>query len=387
MSAPALRVLVAPDKFKGTLTAAEAAAAVAEGVRRAVPGAEVRCVPLADGGEGTVAAAVAAGAGARTARVSGPLGELVTATWALTRDPAPVAVVESAAASGLAHVDPTPATAAGAGTEGTGELLRAALDAGARRIVLGVGGTASTDGGAGLLRALGVGLRDAAGRPVARGAAGLAAVAEVDLAGLDPRWHDLDVLLAADVAVPLLGPRGAAAQFAPQKGAGPDEVTRFEAGLAHWARVLHARTGTDVSTWPWAGAGGGVCAGVHAVLGARVVSGADHVADLVGLTGHLAWADLLVVGEGRLDGQSAAGKAPVAAARRAAGLGVPTLAVVGRLDVGAEELAELGIAAVGSALDAARAAGRPEDALLHPGRWVAAAAATVLEASLAGVAR
>lgn len=370
------RIVVAPDKFKGTLTAGEAARAIADGLASSLPEAEFRLVPLADGGEGSVDAAVAAGALRRSTVVEDPLGEPVLAAWAETSDDGvPTAVVEVAAASGLALVDPTPGTARRADTSGTGQLLLAALDAGVRRVVLGVGGTAGTDGGTGLLRALGVRFLDRDGCPVPRGAAGLPAVATVDLSGLDPRCTDLDVLLCCDVEAPLLGEHGAARVFGPQKGAGPREVAQFEEGLRRLADALRAATGVDVVTWPWAGAGGAVSAGAHAVLGARAVSGADHVAGLVGLDAHLAWADLLVVGEGSLDAQSLAGKAPVAAARRARAAGVPVVAVAGRLDVPEEDLRTAGFDAVVSAVGAADARDAPAGAaLVDAAHWVARAA-------------
>ncbi|HEX2075851.1 MAG TPA: glycerate kinase [Geodermatophilus sp.] len=321
---PVVRIVVAPDSFKGSLAADAVAAAVAAGVARVAPRAEVLQRPMADGGEGTVAAALRAGYRPHRVRVAGPDGRPVEAVLALGDG---TAVVELAAAAGLgllARLAPMTAS-----TRGVGELLRAALDAGARRMVLGLGGSATTDGGAGMLQALGVRLLDARGDDVPPGGAGLAQLDRVDAAGLDPRLVAVEVVVASDVDNPLTGPAGAAAVFAPQKGASPAEVDRLDAALARYAAVLARDLGVDVADRPGAGAAGGTAAAAMAVLGARVVSGAGLVADLVGLDGALAGAHLAVTGEGALDGQTLRGKAPAVVAGRARAAGVPCLALAG----------------------------------------------------------
>ncbi|MGY1620430.1 glycerate kinase, partial [Geodermatophilus sp. SYSU D00691] len=321
-------VVVALDKFRGSLTAVEACAAVVRGLARA--GVEGVALPVADGGEGTVDAVVSAGATRVVRSVTGPDGEPVEAAFAVAGDRA---VVELAEASGL-HLlaRPRPRTAT---TRGTGELLRAALDSGCRTLVLGVGGSATTDGGAGLLEALGARLLDAGGRPLPPGGAALRDLARLDLSGLDPRLAECTVTLASDVDNPLLGPRGAAAVFGPQKGADADDVAVLEAGLARWAEAVAAAIGRDLAPAAGAGAAGGTGFAALAVLGARPRPGIDVVLDEIGADRVLAGAALVVVGEGRLDEQSLGGKAPVGVARRVPP-GVPVVAVCGDCTVPAE---------------------------------------------------
>ncbi len=341
-------MLVAPDKFKGSVTAPAAARAIAAGLHAAAPGVDVVLRPVADGGDGTVDAVVAAGAQRRTAAVAGPLGAPVTAAYAVDGT---LAVVETAEAAGLRLLTATAHTALTAGPHGVGDLVRAALDAGCRRVVLGLGGSATTDGGAGLVTALGVRLLDAEGRPVPSGGAGLAVLAGVDTSGLDPRLADVELLVACDVDNPLLGPDGAAAVFAPQKGAGPAEVAVLEAGLARYAAVLHARTGVDVASLPGAGAAGGLGAGVVALLGGRIVSGSDLLLDALRLDETLQGATLVVTGEGSLDAQSLRGKAPHAVAARAARAGVPAVALAGRVQLSPAEVRHAGFAGAWSLVD------------------------------------
>jgi glycerate 2-kinase len=332
-------LVIAPDSFKGTLPADRAAAAVAEGVARVRP--DVECVqrPIADGGEGTVAAALRAGWRPLPVRVGGPDGRPVDAVVALDGERA---VVELATAAGLHQVaTPAPTTAT---TRGVGELIAAALDAGARRLVLGIGGSATTDGGAGMLQALGVRLLDDAGRELGPGGAELARLARVDPAGLDPRLADAELLVASDVDNPLVGPRGAAAVFGPQKGATPDDVALLDAALRRYADVLARDLGADVADLPGAGGAGGTAAGAVAVLGARVVSGAGMVCDLVGLDDALTGAALAVTGEGSLDLQTLSGKAPAEVARRARAAGVPCVGLAGAVALTAGELAASGLA-------------------------------------------
>lgn len=338
-----MRIVVAPDKFKGTLSALAAARAIADGIHRVRPDAEILLCPLADGGEGTVDAALLAGGREQHATVTGPLGDPVVAVWSL--DDSGVAVLESAAASGLHLVDPSPDSARSARGDGIGELIRAALDSGAQEIILGLGGVAITDGGSGALRALGARILDAHGDPVAPGGAALAHAATLDLSGLDPRLTAVSLRLAVDVDNPLTGPAGAAAIFAPQKGADAAAVAELAAALEVWAGVLERATGIDADV-PGAGAAGGLAAAFLAATPATCEPGSALVADLVGFEAALDGADLLIVGEGSLDAQSLGGKAPVAAARRAQARGIAVVAIAGIIDTIAltpERCADVGI--------------------------------------------
>jgi glycerate kinase len=336
----AVHVVIAPDSFKGSLAADRVADALAEGLRRARPEVEAVLRPIADGGEGTVAAALRAGYRPRTVRVSGPDGRPVDATLALDGT---TAVVELATAAGLGQLDElAPMTAT---TFGVGQLLRAALDDGAGRIVLGIGGSATNDGGAGMLQALGVRLLDAQGAELSPGGAALARLDRVDTSDLDPRVAGVELVVASDVTNPLTGPDGAAAVFGPQKGATPEQVAELDAALARYAAVLGRDVGTDPSQVRGAGGAGGTAAGALAVLGASVVSGAGLVCDLVGLAGALDGAALAITGEGALDEQTLHGKAPSEVARRAAAAGVPCLAVAGVVRLPAERLAAAGFVA------------------------------------------
>jgi glycerate kinase len=347
-----MKIVLAPDKFKGSLTAPEVAEALAEGIREVLTEAELILVPVADGGEGTVAAALGAGFAPRRARVSGPTGEPLTAEFAV--DPARRrAVVEMAAASGLDVLPKGVKDARNATSLGTGQLIRAALDAGAREIVLGVGGSACTDGGAGMLQGLGARFMDDAGKELPLGGAALARIAEVDLGGLDARLDDARLILAADVDNPLLGERGAAAVFGPQKGASPSDVAELDAALARFADVLGETMGflaKAAKDAPGAGAAGGV--GYAALtLGAQRRRGIDVVVEFTGLREKLEGAALVVTGEGSLDAQSLAGKAPVGVASEARAQSVPVVAVCGRSLLDGAAQARAGFAAVRALTD------------------------------------
>ncbi|ORT58341.1 glycerate kinase [Streptomyces sp. CB03238] len=339
----AARVLVAADKFKGSLTAVQVAERVTAGLRHVVPGLEVETLPVADGGDGTVAAAVAAGFERREVRVTGPLGAPVTAAYAL-RDG--TAVVEMAEASGLQLLPEGVFAPLTSTTYGSGELLRAALDAGARTIVFGVGGSATTDGGAGMLAALGARFLDKDGEPVGPGGGGLRDLATADLSGLDARFQDVDLVLASDVDNPLTGPKGAPAVYGPQKGASPEDVAELDAALAHFASVLAESIGpkaTELAASPGAGAAGGIGYGALVALGASFRPGIEVMLDVLGFAPALSRATLVITGEGSLDEQTLHGKAPagVAAAARAAGIEV--VAVCGRLALPPEALGKAGI--------------------------------------------
>ena len=334
-------VLIAPDKFKGSLTAPEVAEAVAAGIRRVRPDVEARPAPVADGGDGTVQAALSSGYQAVPALVTGPVGDPVQTEFALLGE---TAVLELASASGLDLLDEGELFPLGASSDGTGELVRAALDAGARTIVLGVGGSACTDGGAGMLAALGAGVFDESGYPLPPGGGQLARVSSVDLSGLDPRLQETTVILASDVDNPLLGASGAARVYGPQKGADPDQAELLDAALGRWSRAVVAAGGRDVAEAPGAGAAGGVGYAALAVLSAQPRSGVDEVLELVGLDAELAGARLVVTGEGSLDEQTLSGKAPAGVVARAVAAGVPAVAVAGRCELTEERLREAGFA-------------------------------------------
>lgn len=330
-----MRIVIAPDKFKGSLEAPAVAAALTTGIHSVEPTADVVRLPVADGGEGTLDAALGAGFIGQPVTVTGPVGEPVEAAFAL-RDG--TAVVEMALASGLAalpadeHDEPV-LDAGGATSLGTGQLVRAALRDGAHRIILGVGGSASTDGGAGLLQALGVRFLDASGQELPQGGLALARLARVDLSGLDPRVQAAEFILAADVDNPLTGPQGAAAVFGPQKGASPQLIAQLDTALGvlrdRLADVLgaHVRLAAEA---PGAGAAGGVGFAALAVLGAQRRPGIDVVLEFVDLAGQVTGADLVITGEGSLDEQSLGGKTPMGVAATGHAAGVPVVAVCGR---------------------------------------------------------
>jgi len=346
-----VRVLIAPDKFKGSLTAAAAAEALAVGVRRADPHAEVDLAPMADGGEGTVEALVKATGGRfLDAEVTGPLGEPVVARFGLLGD-GTTAAIEMAAASGLVLVPADRRDPACATTFGTGELLLRALDAGARAVILGIGGSATNDGGAGLAQALGFRLLDADGRELARGGGPLADLARIDPGGADPRLARCVIRVASDVDNPLCGPRGASAIYGPQKGAGPDQVATLDRNLGRLADVILRDLGAAIADLPGAGASGGLGAGLVAFAGARLEPGIDLVCRAVDLDDRLAVADLCLTGEGALDRSSAFGKTVVGVARRARERGVPTIVVAGTIGEGAAAVMDEGVTAYLSMVD------------------------------------
>ncbi|MFI9585296.1 glycerate kinase [Streptomyces sp. NPDC052236] len=337
------RVLVAADKFKGSLTAVQVAERVTAGLQRIVPGLAVDALPVADGGDGTVAAAVAAGFEQREVPVTGPLGEPLTAAYAL-RDG--TAVVEMAEASGLQHLPAGVFAPLTATTYGSGELLRAALDAGARTIVFGVGGSATTDGGAGMLTALGARFLDAQGEPVGPGGGGLRDLATADLSGLDPRFKDVELVLASDVDNPLTGPKGASAVYGPQKGATPEDVATLDAALARYVSVLETAVGPGAGEHalsPGAGAAGGIGYGALVGLGASFRSGIEVMLDVLGFASALERATLVITGEGSLDEQTLHGKAPAGVAAAARAQYIEVVAVCGRLALRPEALGRAGI--------------------------------------------
>ncbi len=338
-------ILIAPGAFKHSLTAVAAAAAIDRGLRRSGLAADTVRLPIADGGNGTLDAFLAGGGRRVPLSVQDPLGRPVQAAFGLLDD-GQTAVVEMALASGLELLRPGELNPLVASTYGTGQLLRAALETGARRIIVGMGGSATVDGGAGCLQALGVRLLDAYGRDVPRGGGALGSVAAVDAAGLDPRWREVELIIASDVENPAVGAAGAAAVFGPQKGAGPHEVRVLESGLRHFFGRVSEQHGVDVRETRGGGAAGALAAGLLAFLGGRIESGIDLILDERGFDRLLERADLVITGEGRMDEQTIFGKGPIGVARRAAARGVPTVALVGGLLADDEQLHEAGLQAV-----------------------------------------
>ena len=371
------RIVLAPQAFKESLTGLDVARAMDAGLRAVWPEAETVLVPVADGGDGTLRSLVdASGGRTETATVTDPLGRPVEAEWGTLGD-GRTAVIEMARSSGLALLRPAERNPLLTTTRGVGELMRAALDRGFRRLIVGVGGSATVDGGAGMAQALGAELLDEAGNPLEPGGGALARLARLDLSGLDPRLAATAVDVACDVTNPLVGELGAAAVFGPQKGATPEMVWLLEDGLGRLADVLLRDTGKDVRYLPGAGAAGGLGAGLHAFAGARLRSGADIVLEAVGLEEKLEGADLVLVGEGRMDGQTIFEKAPVAVARRAKRRGIPVVAIVGSLGDGFRAVHEHGVDAVFSLVDGPT---RLEEAMADAARLVAQATEEVCRA-------
>lgn len=339
----ALTVVVAPDSFGGALDAVGVAAAIADGWIRARPGDEVVRRPMGDGGEGTLAAvadALGEAAELRAVKTVDALGRPIEASWLLL-DEGRGAFVEMAAASGLARLageERTPETCRRASTRGTGELLRAALDAGVERITVGLGGSATTDGGSGMLSALGARFLDRDGRDLADGGAALARLARIDASGLDPRLANVKLVVASDVQNRLCGPSGASAIYGPQKGADGAAVDELDAALAIYGRAIEAATGRLVADLPGSGAAGGTTAGLLGFTPAVLRPGVEVVAELVGLAAALDEADLVITGEGRADEQTLQGKTAMGVATLARPRSTPVILLCGALGPGAEAL-------------------------------------------------
>ncbi|MGF1639396.1 MAG: glycerate kinase [Rhodospirillales bacterium] len=376
-----MKVVVAPNAFKGCLAAADAAGAMAEGVARAAPDAGIARVPVADGGDGLVDVALAAlGGEVREAWVSGPRERALRARFCHV--PAlRLAAIEMALASGLAlrvedERDPTRTT-----TRGTGEMIAAALDLGVTRIAVGIGGSATNDGGIGMATALGVRFLDDRGDAVEPVGGALGRIRRIDASSRDRRLEGVQIEAVCDVDNPLLGPRGATRVYGPQKGATAEQVEALEAGLANLAAVVAADLGIDVRTLPGGGAAGGLGAGLRAFLGARLRRGVDVVLDLVDLDRHLDGADLVLTGEGRIDGQTLFGKAPAGVAARARARGIPCLAIAGGVGDDLGDLHAIGIDAVFSLC---REPLTLERAITEGRRLLAAATEQAVRAFLAG---
>jgi glycerate kinase len=363
-----MRIVVAPDKFKGSLTAVQVAEAVSAGLTHDRDDIETTLLPVADGGDGTVAAALSVGYSPVQVGAVGPTGEPLTATYGVDEVNG-VAVVELAAVVGLDLLPGGVLEPLRSSTYGLGLVVREALRHGVGELVLGVGGSASTDGGAGMVQAMGGQVRDRDGRELSPGGAALREVAAVDVGRVRELVGSTAVMVASDVDNPLLGPRGAAAVFGPQKGATGRDIDVLEAGLAAWARAVADATGRDVAGQPGAGAAGGAGFAALAVLGAQIRPGIELVLELVGFEKTVVGADLVVTGEGSLDEQSLAGKTPVGVAAAARAHGVPVVAVAGRSSLSDQQLAAAGISACY----------RLSDLELDPARSMAGAAPLLTE--------
>jgi glycerate 2-kinase len=340
-----MKIIAAPDSYKGSMTAAVAAAAITKGVHRAFPAAEVIRAPLSDGGEGLVSSLIDASGGRfLEAVVTGPLGEPVKACWGLLGDGS-TAVIEMAAASGLTMVQNKERNPLISTTYGTGELIKLALNEGCRKIILGLGGSATNDGGAGMAQALGASLIDQNGVSLPYGGAALADLDSIKTDSLDSRLASVEVLAACDVNNPLTGKEGASAVFGPQKGAQPAMVDKLDQALGHYAEIIRRDLGKSVESVPGSGAAGGLGAGVLAFLNARLVPGIDLVLDTIDLEKELPDCNLVLTGEGRFDAQSAFGKVPVGLARRAKKYHVPVIVIAGSVAANIADMQQEGVTA------------------------------------------
>jgi glycerate 2-kinase len=340
-----MKILIAPGAFKHSLSATATAEAIAHGLHRSGLDVELVLLPIADGGNGTLDAFLAQGGQRITQTVQDPLGRPVEAAFGLVED-GKTAVIEMALASGLELLNQEEQNPLKATTYGTGQLMQAALDHGVERVIVGMGGSATVDGGAGCVQALGVRLLDTNGADIPYGGGSLDQIAHIDTGGLDPRWREIDVIIASDVDNPTLGDKGAAAIFGPQKGASPEDVEVLEANLHHFFTVVRDQVGVDVLNVTSGGAAGALSAGLMAFTGGHIQSGIDLILDYTGFEQHLKTADLVVTGEGQMDLQTVHGKGPIGVARTAAEYGVPTVAIVGGLNTGDTALHEAGLHAV-----------------------------------------
>jgi len=341
-----MKIVIAPQGFKGNLTALEVARAIEEGVKRIVPDAETVLKPMADGGEGTVQALVDATGGELMAtEVTGPLQERVNAHWGILSDKT-TAVIEMASASGLPLVPPDKRNPLVTTTYGTGELIHAALDHGCQKLIIGIGGSATNDGGVGMAQALGARLLDADDKELPFGGAALASLERIDISGMDPRLADFEVTLASDVNNPLCGPRGASAIYGPQKGATPEMVKQLDAALWHYADVIKRDLDIDLRDVPGAGAAGGLGLGLMVFLKARMVPGIDVVIRATNLVADLKGAELVFTAEGRIDRQSAMGKVPTGVAMAAKKFGATVIALAGEVADDCRVVFDQGIDAV-----------------------------------------
>ncbi|UNC92225.1 glycerate kinase family protein [Candidatus Contubernalis alkaliaceticus] len=347
-----MRIVLAPDSFKGSLTAAQAAENMAIGIKKVLPEAQIIKLPLSDGGEGLVDSLVGSMNGEiRRELVSGPLKVPVEAYWGVSED-GKTGVIEMAAASGLTLVPQEKRNPMFTTTYGTGELIKAALKYGCTKLIIGIGGSGTNDGGMGMAQALGVKFLDKERGTLGLGGGQLIKLDHIDISGLDPTLEKASILVACDVNNPLTGTQGASAVYGPQKGADGEMVNKLDNGLKHFAKIIRRDLGVEVEHVPGAGAAGGLGAGIMAFLKGQLTPGIDLVMDMVGLEKELAHCDLVLTGEGRLDAQSVFGKVPVGVARRGRKFGVPVIALAGSIAAGAETLHREGITAYFCIIDA-----------------------------------
>lgn len=360
-----MKIVVAPNSFKGSLSASQAAAAIARGVRQAFPDAEVVEVPVADGGDGTVEALVSARGGSyRTAKVEGPLGDPVEARYGLI-DAGRTAVIELATASGLVLISDDRRDARRASTYGFGQLLDAARQDRAGTILAGIGGSATNDGGVGMAHALGYRFLTPSGQEIRAGGGGLEYLDRIDASGFDRAWNDVVVRVACDVTNPLTGPNGASFVYGPQKGADPETARALDAALEHLAKIIRRDLGKEVADLPGAGAAGGTGAGLVAFLGATLEPGAPLVVDASGFDETLQGARLVITGEGRVDAQTAYGKAPGEVAKRARAAGIPVLLLAGSKGPGWESLSSMGVTSIVTLAESGDPGGHNLQVLMH----------------------
>ncbi|WP_372965244.1 glycerate kinase [Marinobacter sp.] len=339
-----MRIVITPDSFKECLSAKEVASAIARGWRKAAPGDDIMEIPLADGGEGTTATLTdALGGQLHTVSVAGPLGELIEARFGLVNN-GETAIIEVAEASGLHCVPAEARNALQASSRGTGELILAALEHRPKKLIMGLGGSATTDGGAGILQALGARLLDGQGHDIGPGGAGLAQLAKADLEPAIHRLNGIELIVACDVTNPLLGPEGAAAVFGPQKGANSAEVRQLDTNLAHFAELAQ-KQGLDIASFPGSGAAGGIGGMVKGILGAQLQPGIELIMEAVKLAQHIRNADLVITAEGAIDAQSAFGKTPAGVSRLAQSCGVPVIGLCGKLGAELAPLHDAGLTA------------------------------------------
>lgn len=341
-----MKIIIAPDSFKGSLTALQASEAIEQGLRREFPTADIKKMPMADGGEGTVQSLIdATGGELLVERVADPLGSEIEAEYGILGD-GTTAVIEMAEASGLTLVPLNQRNPLVTTTYGTGQLIKAALDRGCRRLIIGIGGSATNDGGAGMANALGAKMLTNDGKPIPRGGGGLSALSTIDLTDIDPRLSATATVVACDVDNPLTGANGAAHVYGPQKGATPEMVEILDANLAHFASIVHRDMGKAIGELPGAGAAGGLGAGLIAFLNAELKSGVEIVIDTVQLEKQLEGANLVVTGEGEINFQTVFGKTPVGVAKLAKKYGIPVIAIAGSIADKAEGVHEAGIDAM-----------------------------------------